>query len=201
MKLLIAIPSRGEMDVDFVQSLCGLIGQLKDDSVEFEVKIESGTLVYYARESLARYAILKKFTHVLWLDDDMVFTKNVVDDLSFCGKDFATGICHSRRPPYSSCIFTEIYPGVKKWEGNTYPNRAFEIAACGMACVLMSVEILKDVSDKFGLMYMPTDTYGEDVAFCWRATQCGYKLFAEPSVRVGHVSKTVIYPEDWRGTL
>ena len=189
------------MDAEFVESLCGLIGKLKDDCIEYEVKIEGGTLVYYARESLARYAILKKFTHVLWLDDDMVFTKNAVEDLSFCGKDFVTGICHSRRPPYSSCIFTEIYPGVQKWKGNVYPRRAFEIAASGMACVLMSVEILKDVSDKFGLMFLPTDTYGEDVAFCWRATQCGYKLFAEPTVRVGHVSKTVIYPEDWRETL
>lgn len=200
MKLLVAVPTMDTVPVEFLVSLANLMGKLKADGMDCELRIENGTLVYYAREALARYAILKHFTHVLWLDSDMVFQPEIVEDLSFSGHEFVTGIAHSRRPPYSSCIFTEIFPGVAKWQSNEYPNNTFQIAACGMACVLMSVEILKDVSDKFGLMYMPTDTYGEDVAFCWRATQCGYKLYAEPSVRVGHVGKTVIYPEDWRAT-
>lgn len=197
MKLLIAVPTMDTVPVEFLVSLANLMGKLKGDGLDCELRVENGTLVYYAREALARYAILKKFTHVLWLDSDMVFTSEIVEDLSFCGKPFVTGIAHSRRPPFSSCIFTEIYPGVQKWQGNDYPRSAFEIAACGMACVLMDVEILRDVSDKFGPMFMPTDTYGEDVAFCWRASQCGYQIFAEPSVRVGHVGKRVIYPEDW----
>lgn len=201
MKLLIAVPTMDTVPVEFLVSLANLLGKLKGDGMDCELRIENGTLVYYAREALARYAILKKFSNVLWLDSDMVFSPEIVEDLSFCGKPFVTGIAHSRRPPFSSCIFKEIHPGVQKWQGNDYPRSAFEIAACGMACVLMDVDILRDVSDKFGLMFMPTDTYGEDVAFCWRATRCGYKIFAEPSARVGHVGKRVIYPEDWMEDL
>ena len=201
MKLLIAVPTLDTVPVDFLESLSKLIIRLKDDGVDFALKIEAGTLVYFARESLARYAIANRFSHVLWLDSDMVFTDGIADDLQFCGKKIVTGIAHSRRPPYSSCLFTQIFPGVEKWKGNEYPSAPFRVAACGMAACLVAVEVLEAVREKFGNCFQPMTepiTYGEDVAFCWRATQCGYEIWADPAVRVGHVARTVIYPEDWR---
>lgn len=201
MKLLIAVPTLDTVPVDFLESLSKLIIRLKDDGVEFALKIEAGTLVYFARESLTRYAIANRFTHVLWLDSDMVFTDGIADDLQFCGKKIVTGIAHSRRPPYSSCLFTQIFPGVEKWQGNDYPAAPFQVAACGMAACLVAVEVLEAVRAKFGNCFQPmTDpiTYGEDVAFCWRAAQCGFEIWADPAVRVGHVSRRVIWPEGWR---
>ena len=198
MKLLLAIPTLENVPVEFLTSLIHLVEHLKDEGTDFSVRMESNTLVYFAREELVRYALVHKFTHVLWLDSDMVFTPELVEDLMFSGKKIVTGIAHSRRPPYSSCIFTEICPGVQKWKGE-YPKATFEIAACGMACCLMSTEVLSAVHDKFGMAFQPTPAYGEDVAFCWRASQLGYKIWAEPGVRVGHVGRRVIYPEDWEG--
>lgn len=198
MKLLIAVPTLENVPVDFMESLMNLACHLKDEGIDFKLKIEAGTLVYFARENLARYAIANRFTHVLWLDSDMVFSEEIVEDLQFCGKEIVTGIAHSRRPPFSSCIFTEIFPGVEKFKGD-YPITPFQIAACGMACVLMSVQVLDKVRAKFGTMFQPmTDpiTYGEDVAFCWRAAQCGFEIWAEPTVRVGHVGRRIIWPED-----
>lgn len=198
MKLLIAVPTLENVPVDFMESLMDLACHLKDEGVDFKLKIEAGTLVYFARENLARWAIANRYTHVLWLDSDMVFHEEIVEDLQFCGKDIVTGIAHSRRPPFSSCLFTEIYPGVEKFKGE-YPKQAFKVAACGMACVLMSVKVLDAVYNKFGNMFQPLNeplTYGEDVAFCWRAQQCGFDIWAEPTVRVGHVGRRIIWPED-----
>ena len=198
MKLLIAVPTLESVPVDFMESLMDLACHLKDGGVDFKLKIEAGTLVYFARENLARWAIANRYTHVLWLDSDMVFHEEIVEGLQFCGKDIVTGIAHSRRPPFSSCLFTEIYPGVEKFKGE-YPKQAFKVAACGMACVLMSVKVLDAVYNKFGNMFQPLNeplTYGEDVAFCWRAQQCGFDIWAEPTVRVGHVGRRVIWPED-----
>lgn len=198
MKLLIAVPTLENVPVDFMESLMDLACHLKDEGVDFKLKIEAGTLVYFARENLARWAIANRYTHVLWLDSDMVFHEEIVEDLKFCGKDIVTGIAHSRRPPFSSCLFTEIYPGVEKFKGE-YPKQAFKVAACGMACVLMSVKVLDAVYNQFGNMFQPLNeplTYGEDVAFCWRAQQCGFDIWAEPTVRVGHVGRRIIWPED-----
>ena len=67
MKLLIAIPAMDFMVTEFVKSLLKLTNKLKDDGIDFETRIEAGTLVYFARDKLARYAMNNGFTHVLRL--------------------------------------------------------------------------------------------------------------------------------------
>ena len=85
--------------------LIKLVARLKDDGADFEVKILSGTLVYAARDKLAHHAIDNRFTHVLWLDADMIFNDDLLEDLMFSGKNFVTAICHARRKPYVPCFF------------------------------------------------------------------------------------------------
>ena len=201
MKLLIAVPSLDYIHVDFMRSLVNLTIRLKNDGVDFDVDIKSGTLVYIARDKLALKAINGGYTHVLWLDADMIFNDDLLDDLMFSGKDFVTGIAHSRRPPFVSCIFKDLV-SCERWE--ECPNYTFEIAGCGMACVLMSVEVLRDVQTSFSTCFLPTKTLGEDLAFCDRARYCNHKIYAEPSVRLGHIGHIAIYPEDherWMDTV
>lgn len=195
MKLLIAIPTTDEMPFQFVESLTKLIRRLDADEVDYEVAFQGGTLVYIARDKLSKKAISGDYTHVLWLDSDMVFTEDLFDDLKDSGKNFVTGIAHSRREPYSSCIFSEIYPCFRKWKG-AYPDKTFKIAACGFACVLISTNIIKEVWDEHGTAFFPERMLGEDVAFCKRASELGYEIWAEPSVKMGHIGQTVIYPEN-----
>ena len=196
MKLLIAIPAMDFMVTEFVKSLLKLTNKLKDDGIDFETRIEAGTLVYFARDKLARYAMNNKFTHVLWLDSDMVFEPEILEDLQFSGKPFVTGIAHGRRKPYMSCLFKSYTPEVVRWELKDYPHNTFEVAACGMACTLIETKILENVIMKYNTAFTPTEYWGEDVAFCDRARSLGYKPYAEPGVRVGHVGHITIYPED-----
>ena len=193
MKLLIAIPAHDYMHMDFVKSLLGLTKRLDEDGIEYDVDVHGGTLVYHARDALATKAIEEGYTDVLWLDADMVFTDSVVEDLQFCGKPFVTGIAHGRRPPHKSCLFTEIYPGVDRFK--EYPNTPFKVAGCGFGCVLMKTEILKAIKDRHGTCFFPTRELGEDLAFCRRATEGGWEIWAEPSVRLGHIGHIAIYPE------
>lgn len=193
MKLLIAIPSLDFVHIDFVDSLQKLICRLKDDNVDFDVKILTGTLVYAARDKLSLHAIQGDYTHVLWLDADMVFQETLLDDLMFSGKDFVTGICHSRRRPFVSCVFKSLVTCERFEE---YPKDVFQIAGCGFACVLMKTDVLRDVQTSFRTCFLPDRSLGEDLAFCDRATFCGYKLYADPTVRVGHIAHMAIYEED-----
>ena len=196
MKLLIAIPAMDFMVTEFVKSLLKLTNKLKDDGIDFETRIEAGTLVYFARDKLARYAMNNGFTHVFWLDSDMVFEPEILEDLQFSGKPFVTGIAHGRRKPYMSCLFKSYTPEVVRWELKDYPHNTFEVAACGMACTLIETKILENVIMKYNTAFTPTEYFGEDVAFCDRARSLGYKPYAEPGVRVGHVGHITIYPED-----
>lgn len=195
MKLLIAVPTMDFVPVQFLQSLTALERKLKDDGVWFEECIISGTLVYMARDKLAGKAINDGFSHVLWLDSDMVFDENLLEDLQMCKKQFVSCVYNGRRPGYQSCIFKSIdLNNVERYE--VYPREPFEIEGCGFGAVLIDVEILKAVMLNFKTCFNPLPQMGEDLAFCYRARDLGYKLYAEPNVQLGHVGHIVIYPED-----
>lgn len=203
MKLLIGVPTLDYVNVEFMNCLLRLVMRLKDEHVDFDLEINSGTLVYLARERIAHKAINEHYTHVLWLDSDMVFNDSILEDLSFCDKPFVTGIYHARRKGYASVIFKSIeINGIERFE--EYPNEPFQIAGCGFGCVLTSVEMLSAVCLHYGTCFTPLPSLGEDIAFCKRALDLGYKLWCEPTVVCGHIGHITIYPEDheaWKKTI
>ena len=197
MKLLIAIPTMDTVPVEFMKSLIRLTQKLSADGIDYTVAIESGTLVYMARDRLAGRAVNHYFTHVLWLDSDMVFEPELLEDLQFCGKDFVTGIAHGRRKPFVSCLFKNIdLNHLELWKLEDYPKDTFEVAGCGMACCLMTTEVIKQVMIANGTAFTPLPQYGEDISFCKRAAALGFKIYAEPTVRLGHIAHIAIYPDD-----
>lgn len=201
MKLLIGVPTHDYLHVDFMKCLIALLDHLKEQGVDYTLRIESGTMVHMARDKIACRAINEKYTHVLWLDSDMIFKPHILEDLQECGKDFVTGIAHGRRPPHPSCVFKQIMPP-KRFE--EYPLQPFQVAGCGMACVLINTDILRAVQNKNGTCFTPMVNIGEDLAFCMRARELGFEIWAEPMVRLGHIGHIHIYPEaydDWKQTI
>lgn len=194
MKLLIAIPSYDGMQPEFVRSLTDLEQKLREDGVCYEIKIITGTLVHIARDRLAKHAVNEGFDEVLWIDDDMVFDRHLYEDLKMCGRDMVCGLFVSRHFPYVSCMFSSIDPVERITD---YPEDTFRVAACGFGCVLMKVDILREVLlNNNGQCFIPDPKLGEDVAFCKRATDIGYQIFCEPTARVGHVGRIVIWADD-----
>lgn len=193
MKTLIAVPALDYIPTDFVKSLTALVQRLDRDGCDVDVKFITGTLVYAARDKLAAHAIMYDYTHVLWLDADMVFDDELLYDLQFSHKDFVTGIARSRRPPYCSCLFSDL-SRIERIDH--YPRDTFRVAGCGFACVLIKTEILKAVRDSYNTCFLPTADLGEDLAFCQRAASLGYSIWAEPAARLGHIGHITIYPDD-----
>ena len=192
MRLLIAIPTTDYIHAEFVKSLVKLTEELNRQKIAYSVEVQAGTLVYIARNRLANKAINEKYTHVLWLDSDMVFHEQILDDLLFCGKEMVCGAFVSRRPPYGPCIYSSIKKNqVEKVK--EFGTKPFRVDGCGFACVLTTTELLMAVNQKFGTTFQPTDYYGEDLAFCWRVGQIGREIWCEPTARVGHIAHVPVY--------
>lgn len=195
MKIFIAVPSLDTVPALFCQSLA-LLQRAGDTKVGFEV----GSLVYNARNNLARQAIKAEADYVLWLDSDMVFGPNLLQKmLQVCTEndiDFLTGLCFRRKPPYTPCLFDKLE---KTENGASYtalmsvPEGRFKVGGCGFAGVLMSLDVILSVAAKFeGRMFDPLKGFGEDVSFCWRARQCGYDIWCDSEIELGHVGSCVI---------
>ena len=193
MKLLVAVPTVDYVSAEFMKCLCGLIKKLASDGVNFDYQIIAGTLVYWARNRLAKRAIDNGFTHVLWLDSDMTFGPDIVDDLLFCGKDMVCGAFVSRKPPYGPCVYSSIDDPGNMIKVENFGTEPFRVDGCGFATVLTSVELLKAVWDRFDTCFRPTEDYGEDLAFCDRVKKLGREIWCEPTVRPGHIAHVPVY--------
>ena len=192
MKLMVAIPTLDMIHFEFARCLTGLVQSMERSGVDYDVCFKGGTLVYNGREALAAEAINNGYTHILWLDADMVFNPDVFEKLSAHKQPFVTGVYNSRHAPYKPCIFASLEPDERVTK---YPDGIFEIAGCGFGIVLTETKMLYEVYRKCGNMFLPNENYGEDLALCDKAKQCGYTLYCDPTVKAGHIGMVTVYPD------
>lgn len=200
MKTLIAVPCMDQVHALFAFSLA----QLKP--VESStLTMKTGSLIYESRNALATQALQMEADYVFWLDSDMVFKPDILqrmmDTLRENDLDILTGLYFRRVPPYSPVLFDRLtIAGVEcdYSEFKTIPDGLFEVGGCGFGCVLMKTDVFFDVQSKFGNMFVPIGDNGEDVCFCWRARECGYKIMCDPSVICGHVGYSVVDDQYFR---
>lgn len=200
MKILIAVPCMDQIPALFAQSLCCL-RKIGECSLEMRV----GSLVYDSRNGLGKTAIAHDFDYVLWLDSDQVFDddllERMVERLEANNLDILTGVYFRRVAPYSPVLFETLRYEENRayWsEFKNLPPGLFEVQGCGFGCVLMRTEVLMSVQAKFNTMFQPMQGLGEDLAFCWRARECGYKIMADPTLEIGHCGQAVINGLYWR---
>lgn len=193
MRLMIAIPCADMIRYEFAESLSKLEIQLMEDGVDFDVKWLAGSLIYSAREDLAITAVNEGFTHILWLDSDMQFSRDIFNILWSVGKPFVTGIYRSRRSPFAYALFSDIKRGQRVIE---LPEEPFEIEACGFGCALCEVEAFKTVRSAFHTCFLPILSAGEDIAFCERYRRTGGKIYAVPDAKCNHIAYVQLRCDD-----
>ena len=186
-KILIAVPSMDTVPAQFAQSLATM-NRVENCAVAFQI----GSLVYASRNQLALIAIQGGYDYVLWLDSDMVFNPDTLEALwqNRDKGDILTGLYFRRVEPYTPVLFSKLditeTEAINEGVLNV-PSEPFEVAACGFGCVLMPTEIFISVINKHGNLFAPIRGVGEDLSFCYRARDCGYKIVCIPSVELGHV--------------
>lgn len=198
--ILIAVPCMDQVPAQFAQSLATLT---KIDACV--VAMQVGSLIYTSRENLAAEAIKRGADLVLWLDSDMMFApdtlKRLVEDLEKAGDGaIITGAYYRRVAPFAPVLYNklEVTDKGSSWEElKSVPDGMFEVEGCGFGCVLAPTDAFIDVMAKYGQMFIPLNGMGEDLSFCWRARQCGWRFVCDPSIPLGHVGHHVITRDYW----
>ena len=196
MKILIAVPCMDQVAAPFAQSLAML---KKPEGVECTLAMQMGSLIYTSRNNLAQQAIQMGADYVFWLDSDMVFEPDTLERMLKTVQerdiDILTGLYFRRVKPYSPVLFDklDIQRNICSWsEFKEIPDDVFEIGGCGFGCVLTETSVFLSVQSKHGNMFAPMGNNGEDIAFCWRARDCGYKIYCDPTVICGHIGKIIV---------
>ena len=196
MRILIAVPCMDTVPAPFAQSLALL---QKPEGVDCSLAMQMGSLIYTSRNDLAQRAIQMEADYVFWLDSDMVFEPDILirmlKTLTENKLDILTGLYFRRVRPYTPVLFDklDIRRNICSWsEFKEIPDHIFEVGGCGFGCVLMDTSVFLSVQSKHGNCFAPIANNGEDIAFCWRARDCGYKIICDPSVICGHIGKIIV---------
>ena len=200
MKTLIAVPCMDQVATPFCQSLVTL-NKVGECSISFNV----GSLVSESREHLAARALNSGADYVLWFDSDMMFAPDTMEKLvkhMEDGYDIVSGLYFRRRPPFTPVLFKKLFiqnDVCLQEDYNEYPEEGlFEVEGIGFGCVMMKTEVLLSVIAKYKTCFAMIGRNGEDVSFSFRARQCGYKIWCDPSIKLGHVSYTTVTEDFYR---
>ncbi len=198
---MIAIPAMDTVQTEFCQSLANMahVGSVQHAFI-------TCSLIYKARTDLGKIAIDQGADYVLWLDSDMIFPSSLLVDLmaDIKGRDIVTGVYHMRRAPFQPVIWKTLRQGLSDEERvdeiyTDYPrNGPFLVEGCGFGCVLMRTEVLDTVIKKYHELFAPVPGYGEDLSFCLRARGCGYEIWCDPAIQLGHKAATIVTNETYQ---
>ena len=160
------------------------------------------------RDCAAADAIREGFTHVLYLDADMIWPSDVLwkmlahaDDTRIVGGHYvmkhppygAVALFNRHRQPGSNVdVFEHAHlRGVKE---------LVEVDVVGMGCTLVPVAVVQAMGARPWFEYKDDDEgwprVTEDVAFCLKAKEAGATVWVDPTVSCGHLVTNVI-DERW----
>lgn len=207
MKILVAVPCMDMVHTSFMRSFLNI---MHPGGAEVSSALIQGTLIYEARNVIAKNAVSEGFDRVLWLDSDMIIPPDALIKLSEHldnGKEMVSGLYFGRKAPHNPIILDradwEVLPdGNVKIDSTSYvdyqKDSVFEIAGCGFGCVMTSTDLLREMVDLYGVPFTPLMGMGEDVAFCWRVRKAGHRIFCDSGIKCGHIGQVVFDEESYR---
>lgn len=153
---------------------------------------------------IARNEIMDKFLktdmdYLLFIDSDMIWEPDSLE-LAYeliqnSHVDIVTGIYYTKNEPHLPVIKkldlkAGCYDNYESWG-----NRPFEVDGAGMGFMLISRQVIESMKQP---LCEWKGGFAEDLNFCLKAKKdFGFKIWAHPGIKLGHVSKTTITNFHW----
>ena len=201
-KVLIGLPNTGTYDdmmgespfKSFINLALFIASNL--ESAKWEIMTIPRMVTHEARNSLAKAAIKGGFTHLMMIDSDHTFDKDIVHTLLLYKKDVVGVRAYRRAAPHYPCIFVKDKT-VAETDAMTFVDAVgmglMVTDAVGFGAVLINVDVLK----KMTYPYFYFTNTGEDFNFCREARNLGYKIHVDTDIEIGHVTSKIIRQADY----
>ena len=150
---------------------------------------------------------------IVFIDDDMTFQSDAIKKLVETQRkfdlDMVGGLCFQRGAPHQPTLYMRESPT----EGNYVfledwkEDDVVEVDATGMAFVLITKRLLEAIAGEFPdrstrangrpPSYFRWDErgFGEDMTFCQDVKKAGGRIFVDTSIKIGHISETIVTEE------
>lgn len=162
--------------------------------------------VCQVRNQAIEFALSQNFSHVLFVDEDMLVPRDLLDRLLVHDKPILTPLFYRATEPHDPLIFHAAARGgisgdvlgpsipFKEWELYTAPDQP--LLECpggaGTGVMLIRRDVLQAMGDR--PFRYPEAGGGADLYFCRRARELGFQTFCDPSITVPQMSPGAPYP-------
>ncbi len=160
------------------------------------IMAEQGYTIAENRSYIVAQALKNNCTHILFIDDDMVFPPDTLIKLLANNKEIIGVNTNSRAIPVSTTVGLMDEKGDYKnpdayppWQLKV-PDELFECYSVGGGILLMDIKIFGRIEKPwfdFKIHESGMVLVGEDCWFCGQAKKAGFKIWCDPTIKVGHI--------------
>ena len=215
--LFLAYVQPGIVHEMWMMSVLGLISRSPGIYAIRPAGVQSGPLLARARNLLVQSFLETDDEYLLFTDTDMVFKFEDVELLVAADAPIAGALYYSvaagvdSGPWCTALVASSEDPDTyvplelpepsapENFQGTRpvdEPLEPMEVAAVGMGLTLIRREVIEALAPVKRLWpFAETNEdrgYGEDVTFCLRAAEAGFKSVVVPQARVGHIKEIVV---------
>ncbi len=184
MKIAICIPTNRTIKGKTANSVLRLIAHSK-----FDYEILVSTRGYNTSENrnwLASQAVKRDCHRLFFVDDDMILPEDTLDRLLATDKDIIGAVYNTKYEIQTPVIEYLIGDDEKLLK----EKEIFKCGAIGTGCLLIATRVFRKIPPIWfnyewndnGSVKMSHDWY-----FCYKARKCGYDIWADSSIPVGHI--------------
>lgn len=182
----ICIPCYKTVDADVMNA----IFHLDLSGLNVNIRLLKNLDVATARNIFAKSV---KSDYILFIDSDVVVPSDALKKLMAADKDIIGSLCFRRKWPYPPLILFKNKNSKDEKDkymfSLDYPsNSVVECDAIGTGCALIKTEVFKKIPFPW---FRHVDTT-EDIFFCERAIENGFKIFIDTGVRPAHIDEIYI---------
>jgi len=131
-------------------------------------------------------------SHLWMIDADMKYHPMTILRLLEHGLPVVGGLCYRRYPPFDPLLLKGTineYQLIEKWE----EDELVEVDATGTGCLLFHMNIFRKIPPPwFEFRPIPDQekggVIGEDIGFCHKLREAGYRIFVDTSIPSGHLT-------------
>lgn len=198
LSILVGIPSGGDWKPNFGMCLVNMVlhsqAPLRDGRVISRLSLQNtkGSILPKNRLEIVRRALAGRYTHVLFLDDDMTFPANLLHRLLSHGKSVIACNCPTKMLPSTSTarMKSDKHYGVAV-DSNTMVGVS-QVWRVGTGVMLLDTKVFRDVKQPwFPVEWNETtgEYVGEDWAFCTRLEEANIPIYVDHALsrEIGHV--------------
>jgi GT2 family glycosyltransferase len=216
MKIIFCIPGR-QFSNNFLKAWTDVVYQLIKSDIELSLANTYDSNVYFVRSKCLGANVLYgknqkpfqgqyDYDYIMWIDSDQVFSPGHISTLINHKKDIISGVYLMDGG--------KAYAAVEHWDTDHFKKTGsfhfltpedikdkkelMEVTYAGMGFMLVKKGVFESLEYpwfppiEFDIGNDIKDFCSEDVGFCLKAREAGYKIWIDPSVRVGH-EKSIIY--------